>query len=499
MRDYRLLTEGSRMSIRSDRRDHPPYGLAGGDDGSPSTFVLNPGTEAAVQLPAMPMEPIELCRGDVVHHASAGGGGFGDPLDRDPGRVLDDVLDGKVSVGAARERYGVVVRAGAVDEAETAAVRRGGHVRSAGRTGPRHAEADRPARAGRVDALETPAVTVDLDAVERNVARMQEYCDSRGLALWAHVKTHKLPRIATMALERGAAGIVCQKLDEAEVMAAAGIRRIVLAYPLVGEAKWARAARLASRVELCVIGDSLSALKGLASRLDPDSSVRLLVECDTGFARAGVQRPADALELARAVAALPQLRFEGLLTHPVPDGARAWFETAARLFADAGIDLPTISVGGTPRARQVHALVPMANAVRVGVYAYGDRACLLRGDHTLDDCAVRIRTTVVSRPTATRVILDAGSKTLSSDRIKENDDGCFGLVVEHPELRLHTLSEEHAHGELARPSPVPAIGDVVSIVPNHACAVSNLHDHIHLHRANGSLERVLVAARGGVR
>jgi N-methylhydantoinase B len=123
VRDYRLLADSARMSIRSDRRDHPPNGLEGAGAGGPSTFVLNPGTPDECLLPAMPMEAIELRKGDVVHHASAGGGVMGDPFERDPQRVLDDVLDGKVSADGARERYGVVVTDGAVDLELTAAAR----------------------------------------------------------------------------------------------------------------------------------------------------------------------------------------------------------------------------------------------------------------------------------------------------------------------------------------------------------------------------------------
>jgi D-serine deaminase-like pyridoxal phosphate-dependent protein len=350
----------------------------------------------------------------------------------------------------------------------------------------------------RVDELETPAVTIDLDAVECNIERMQAYCDSHGLGLRAHVKTHKLPRVAAVQIDRGAVGVACQKLGEAEVMADAGIERILLTYPLVGEIKWARAARLASRVQLSVIGDSQLIARGLASFLPPTGSVGFLVECDTGFGRAGVQTPSEALELGRAVAAIPALRFDGLLTHPAPSAAQSWFAAAVRLFAEARIEVPTISVGGTPHAYRVHERVALATELRVGVYAYGDRACMLRGEHALADCAMRVRTTVVSRPTPSRVILDAGSKTLSSDLANSTDDGLFGFVVEHPDLRLAALSEEHCHAELTRPSAAPAVGDIVTLIPNHACAVSNLHDHVYLHRGGKLPEHVRVAARGRV-
>jgi D-serine deaminase-like pyridoxal phosphate-dependent protein len=358
---------------------------------------------------------------------------------------------------------------------------------------------DVEAQAGRLDQLDTPVVTLDLDAIERNVDRMQDYCDLHRLVLRAHVKTHKLPQIASMQLARGAVGVACQKLGEAEAMADGGIESILVTFPLVGEAKWTRAARLARRVSLSVVGDSVTVARGLASHLPPTSSVGFLVECDTGLERCGVQSPADALELAREVAASPALRFDGLLTHPAPGRAQAWFEAARSVFAGAVLQTPVISVGGTPGALNVHERVPLATELRVGTYVFGDRACLLRGDVPVDDCAMRVRATVVSRPTSSRVILDAGSKTLTSDLANGASDGLFGFVVEYPELLIRELSEEHGRGELPRPSSAPAVGEAVSIIPNHACGVTNLHDHAYLHRLGKIVERAPIVARGAVR
>ena len=122
VREYALLAEQATLTIRTDRRDHPPYGLAGGGHGAPSTNVIASNGEAR-ELPTMPMEAHTLARGDTFTHVSAGGGGFGDPFERDPAAVLEDVLDGKVSVPAARERYGVVVTGASVDERATRELR----------------------------------------------------------------------------------------------------------------------------------------------------------------------------------------------------------------------------------------------------------------------------------------------------------------------------------------------------------------------------------------
>jgi D-serine deaminase-like pyridoxal phosphate-dependent protein len=135
----------------------------------------------------------------------------------------------------------------------------------------------------------------------------------------------------------------------------------------------------------------------------------------------------------------------------------------------------------------------------VGTYVYGDRRCAVLGVVPLEDCALRIVATVVSRPTPERAILDAGSKTLTSDPLPGMADGAYGLVVEYPDAVLYGLSEEHGHLDLSACERRPAIGDVVTIVPNHACGTVNMHDEIALHRGGGEIEIVRVEGRGLVR
>ena len=125
VREYRVLARRATLTIRTDRRDHPPYGLEGGGPGAPSSNVVI-SSDGSRELPTMPMEAYTLVEGDRFTHVSAGGGGFGPPYDRDPAAVLDDVLDGKVSVTAARERYGVVIVDGAIVVEATAAARGAG-------------------------------------------------------------------------------------------------------------------------------------------------------------------------------------------------------------------------------------------------------------------------------------------------------------------------------------------------------------------------------------
>jgi D-serine deaminase-like pyridoxal phosphate-dependent protein len=260
----------------------------------------------------------------------------------------------------------------------------------------------------RIEDLDTPVLTADLDAVERNIMRMQRYCDEHGLALRPHVKTHKLPEVARLQLAAGARGITCQKLGEAEVFADAGFDDILISFPLIGRSKIERLRALTERARVCVAVDSdqgVDALQGV--------DVEVLVECDTGGGRTGVQSPeAAALLAARAD------RFRGLMTYPMPPGTGPWLRAALDLIGD----VETVSVGGTPTAHEAHDL-GVATELRVGTYVYGDRACIANGSATLEDCALRVLATVVSTPTHERAILDAGTKALTGGRRAQAERG----------------------------------------------------------------------------
>src|SRR3954453_22984188 len=288
--------------------------------------------------------------------------------------------------------------------------------------------------------LDTPVLTADLDAVERNIARMQGYCDEHGIALRPHIKTHKLPELARRQLEAGARGITCQKLGEAEVMADAGIDDILISFPLVGEAKAERLPALAERITVSTVGDSAAVAEGLSPALERHGvEVGFLVECDTGNGRTGVQTPEAAADPAALVDRLPGLRFAGLMTYPTPPESAAWLDAARRLIAERGLTVERVSVGGTPTAFATHAVAGITE-LRPGTYIYGDRACIADGSVPLEDCALRVIATVVSRPTPERAILDAGSKTLTSD-LAVGASG-HGLLVEHPEAEVYKLNEE---------------------------------------------------------
>ena len=347
--------------------------------------------------------------------------------------------------------------------------------------------------------LPTPFPVVDLDAVDRNILRMQSYCDANGLALRPHVKTHKLPRIARLQLDAGGRGITCQKLGEAELMADHGFDDILITFPLLGTGKAERLADLAARAHVAVAADSDVVARTLSRALEArDSSIGFLVEYDTGYARTGVQTPAEAADLAELVDRLPGLRFAGLMTHPAVPESGPSLRRAREEIERRGLAVACVSGGGTTGAFRIHESGEFTE-LRVGTYVYGDRRCATVGVMPLEDCALRVVATVVSRPTPDRAILDAGSKTLTSDFPPDLDDPAYGLVVEYPDAVLRSLSEEHGILDLSACERRPEIGEVVTIVPNHACGTVNMHDEVALHRGGRDVEIVAISARGLVR
>jgi D-serine deaminase-like pyridoxal phosphate-dependent protein len=328
---------------------------------------------------------------------------------------------------------------------------------------------------------------------------MQAYCDEHGLALRPHVKTHKLPRIARLQLDAGARGLTCQKLGEAELMADAGFDDILITFPLIGTGKAERLAELAARANVTVGADSADVAVSLSHALEQrGAEIGFLVDCDTGFARTGVQSPAEAASLADLVDRLPGLRLAGLMTHPATAASGPMLAEARAEIERRGLAVERISGGGTPEAYRVHES-GVFTELRVGTYVYGDRRCLALGVTPLEDCALRVVATVVSRPTRDHAVLDAGSKTLTSDTLPALEAGTFGLVVEYPDAVIRRLSEEHADVDLSASDPFPEIGDVVTIVPNHACGTVNMHDEIALHRGGRDVEIVAIEGRGLVR
>jgi len=345
----------------------------------------------------------------------------------------------------------------------------------------------------------TPTAVIDMDRVERNIARVQAACDAAGVANRPHIKTHKSPELAKLQVKAGASGITCQKLGEAEVMADAGIDDILISYNLLGDEKMARLGALRSRIDVTVAADNPVVVADLTkAAAAAERSLPVVVECDTGRKRAGVETPAEAIELARVISMSPGLNFAGFMLYPTESGwpqAQTFFDEALAGVRALGLEPAIVSTGGSPNLKNLGQLSG-ATEHRPGTYIYNDRMQMAAGVATLDDCALHIYSTVVSRAAPERGILDAGSKTLTAD--SGGLDG-FGLILEHPEAKIARFAEEHGFLDLARSNTRPNIGDVVRIVPNHVCVVVNMLDEVVMVRGDEIVGVLPVAARGKLR
>lgn len=361
--------------------------------------------------------------------------------------------------------------------------------------------------------LDTPFVLIDLDQTERNIAAMQAMANRAGVKLRPHAKTHKLPQLAHKQVEAGACGITVAKLDEAEVMVAAGIRDITIAYPIVGQTKLQRLIQLARQARVTVVVDSIAVAYGISQAAGSAGiDIDVLCEFDCGFGRIGVQPGQPVLELASYVNSLPSLKLQGLLTfagHSYEHGGEAELRrigmeeglaasTMATLLKQVGLPAGTVSVGSTPTA--IYAgNVPGVTEIRPGSYVFGDLMQVRIGSHRLADCALTVKATIVSRPEAGRAVIDAGTKLFTLDGGEKPPDTGHGHVKQYPGIRISWLTEEHGMLELPPEARGLAVGDQLEIIPAHCCGVINMTDEVAVVRGNHVEAIWSVAGRGKVR
>jgi D-serine deaminase-like pyridoxal phosphate-dependent protein len=362
-----------------------------------------------------------------------------------------------------------------------------------------------------ISELDTPALVVDLDVMERNLSQMAEYCRRHHLRLRPHTKTHKIPELAKKQIASGAIGITVAKLGEAEVMIKAGLKDLRIAYPIVGPAKTKRLADLALRAMITVSLDSEEAARGIsAAMVKRGAEVGVLVELDVGFGRCGIASETDALALAQKIASLPGLEFKGLMFFPghfgVSPDERAVLRNKVNEFLDrcyeafelAGLPFAIVSGGSTP-SRYESEFFHGVNEVRPGTYIFNDRSTVGVAAATVDDCALSVLVTVVSTSVSGHAVVDGGSKTFSSDTYHAEHGRGFGLVKEDPSADIERLSEEHGHLNVSQSDRKYTVGERLMIIPNHVCTTVNMHDEVYGVRGDEVETVWKVAARGKVR
>ena len=350
--------------------------------------------------------------------------------------------------------------------------------------------------------IDTPSVLIDTNIAKDNIKKYQTYCTDQGLNLRPHIKTHKLPYFAGLQVEAGAVGITCQKISEAEAMLDGDnsnlIKNILLSYNILGLSKLERLKKISKRVKLSVVADNIDCIEGLSHAFsDLSEELPILIEVDTGALRCGVMTPQEACDLALRVNELPGVSFAGLMTYPPKSNSATtmnnFFNEAKNLIELSGLELKTISIGGSPQMWKAHE-VPLATEYRVGTYIYNDKSLIVAGACTIEDCALTILATVISTPAPNRAVIDAGSKVLTSDLMGLEG---HGLIVGYPDLTISQLSEEHGC-ITSNTSTNLRVGQRIQVIPNHACVVSNMVDHVVFIEDDQVLIQKPVVARGKV-
>lgn len=355
--------------------------------------------------------------------------------------------------------------------------------------------------------IATPFVTIDMDIVERNIHTMLETVKPYGILHRPHIKSHKSVFLAKKQLEAGCHGITCAKLSEAEVMAANGITDILIAFPIIGKLKLERLGKLIGKAEIKTIVNSFDGAKGLSDlAISINKPITVYIEIDGGLNRGGVLPGIPTLEFARSINELPYLSIEGLLYYGgtiYSESSQAEIIRKTRMERDDlvatqillnqhGFSIRVLSTGSSYSSRNAQYLEGVTE-VRAGNYIFNDASTLWPGLVSLQDCALSVWSTVVAKPDNHTWIIDAGTKTLTSDT------GAFtkgyGYIVGHEECQIYKLNEEHGFVKSIGNEEV-SVGDVIQIIPNHSCVIPNLNWHIYAVRNNKVLHSISIDARG---
>lgn len=358
----------------------------------------------------------------------------------------------------------------------------------------------------RIDDLDTPSLIIDLDIMEANLRRVAGYAREHKLRLRPHTKTHKIPELGRKQLESGAVGLSVAKTTEGEVMLASGTPDLLVAYPVVGAPKVQRLVQLGRQTQVTVALDSADAATPIAEAARTAGvEIGILTEINVGLDRVGVEPGWPLVALIRQIQRTPGLRWRGIAFYPGhikrangSDQDITTLRTLLNLTMDGlrseKLEPEIVSGGSTPLLCQSHTL-PGLNEIRPGTYIFNDRNCLYGGYCEARDCAATILATVVSVQGA-RMMLDCGSKTLSSDKLSTGEDAHFGEILDAPGARLHKLNEEHGYVDISACERAFRVGERVRVLMNHVCVCVNLQDQIHGVRKGEVVNTWRVEGRG---
>lgn len=355
----------------------------------------------------------------------------------------------------------------------------------------------------------TPRLMLDVQKMEQNIAEMMRFSKEHHVQYRPHTKTHKSIAIAKCQIEAGAIGITVAKVGEAEVMVEGGINNILVAFPITAEEKITRVKSLREQAHIIITLDSIAQGEILASHFTAEDPLYVWMKVNAGLNRVGVEPNEEVTDLVNWLKERPSLRLDGVFAHAGHAYGATTLEEiesiahreaevvlkAASLCEESGIKVENISVGATPTFK-IAGTVNGVTEIRPGNAVFYDMVQVGLGVARMEQCALTVKARVVSKK-HDRLIIDAGSKTLALDRGAHGNDSIkgHGYILEHPELVIERLSEEHGVIPL-RGETTLQLNDVITIIPNHACVVANLFDAYTLHRDGKIVGSWPVDARG---
>lgn len=360
--------------------------------------------------------------------------------------------------------------------------------------------------------LDTPALLIDKAIMLDNIKFMKKYADTEQVRLRPHTKTHKMSDIAKLQLKHGACGITVAKVGEAEAMAAEGLNDIFIANQIVGVQKLERIKKLAKEITISFGVDSVEQIEEIA-QVFQDAAVKanVLIEIEVGEKRSGVIEKADFLTLLRAIKKQSCISYRGVFSHDGHAYGAESLEVCKQLYEESvtrtlefahlskevGLYAEVISIGSTPSLMLGFSIPDEVTEIRPGTYIFMD-ASQANVIGTTKRCAASILTTVISRPTAERVITDVGAKGITAQTRSKGITRTkgLGLIKEDESVIVHDVYDEHAIIYDASFRERVRIGDKIRIIPNHICPVVNLHEYAYIIEGEEVVKQLTVTARG---
>jgi D-serine deaminase-like pyridoxal phosphate-dependent protein len=360
--------------------------------------------------------------------------------------------------------------------------------------------------------LDTPALLIDREIMMDNLHSIQNYANEHDVNLRPHTKTHKMPKLAALQEELGAVGVTVAKVGEAEVMAEAGLKNIFIANQIVGESKVKRIRKLAETIEISVGVDDPYQVNEINEVFEgAEKKANVLVEIEIGEERSGIIEESDFRELLEAVKVSKNVEFKGVFSHDGHTYKAENLEECKELYLEGvhrtlrfaeiademGMKAEVISIGSTPPFMLGFEIPEGVTEIRPGTYIFmdGSQSNVIG---TYERCAATVLTTVISKPTESRVITDVGAKGITAQKRTQGLTATPGLgrIKEMDDVYVHGVFDEHAIIYNEDFSNQVNLGDKVQIIPNHICPVSNLYEKAYLISDGELVEEIDVSARG---